>query len=298
MNTIASSAGTRAAVPRPRRRKSSEPVDRFTPSGEIPSLSASERAQLGKPSHSRVRPTAGEWKNVRRFLVEKSQKRDPALSAEMTAYTPGETLQLMRKWPIRRWQTRMKTFEIPRDADLVVLVPCAATKPWDTASRGIYKSYNDLRQEMARGKLPRAYFVTVSEPLGIVPEAHWGDFPTYDDPGLFRNDSARAGRTTTREWLDRFGQNYVLPFDEKAYRQSIDRLSDVIADFARHNARPGRTFLSFVDDANGTSTHTDMLTRANEKFHFLPRENMYPKRTRPREAPYSLLKEKIREHAT
>lgn len=296
MNRIATVTHSTPTARR-RERAAAEPVDRFTrsePHEDVPQLSAAERAQLGKPSNSRWIPSLREWKNVRRYLVSKSQKRDPQLKASMTAYTPGETLELMRRYPIKRWHTDMRKFKLPKDVDTVVFVPCAATKPWDGATKGIYESYNRLRREMDEGKVPHAYFVTVSEPLGVVPEERWGDFPTYDDPGLFRNDSARAGRTTTKEWLEEFGKNFVLPFDEKAYDRSIDKLSDVIADFARNNAKPGRTFVSFVDDAEGLSTHTDMLTRANEKFHFLDAEDMHPKRSRPREAPYGLIKSTLK----
>jgi hypothetical protein len=211
----------------------------------------------------------------------------------MTAYTPGETLRLMKQPEIAAWHEKMRHYRIPADVKQVVFVPCAATKPWEGATSGIYKSYNKLRDEMRKGKFPSAYFVTVSEPLGVVPEREWGTFPRYDDPGLFRNDSARAGRTTTREWLERFGRNYVVPFDEKAYDQAIDGLSGVIADFARANAKPGRRFISFVDDAQGTSTHTDMLVHANEKYPFIDRADMHPKREAPRTEPYGLLRKTL-----
>lgn len=257
---------------------------------QLSRLSAEERAQLGTPSNSRWHPSAKEWKEVRSFLFHKSVKRDPTLKPEMTAYTPGETLELMKQPAIRKWHEQMRHYKIPKDVMRVIFVPCAATKPWDTAHTGIYGSYNRLREEMAKGKIPSAYFVTVSEPLGVVPQDEWGRFPTYDDPGLFRNDSARAGRTTTKEWLSEFGKNFVTPFDENAYDRSIDGLSDVIADFARANAKPGREFISFVDDADGIGTHTDMLHRADAKFDFMEAEDMHPKRSAPREEPYGLIK--------
>lgn len=285
------------AAARAGKQQADETFDRYRDEvslgGTVPCLSEAEMRQLGQPSNSREIPTPGEWKNVRRFLVEKSLKRNPELDPTMTAYTPGETLDLMEKPAVREWHQKMRDFKLPDDADLVVFVPCAATKPWEGATRGIYKSYNQLRDEMGKGEFPRAYFVTVSEPLGLVPEEHWSDFPSYDNPGLFRNDSARAGRTTTREWLETFGKNYVIPFDDQAYDQAIDGLAGVIADFAANNQKEGRVFLSFVDDPNGLSTHTDMLQRAG----FMPPENMYPKRSKPREAPYQLLRETIQERS-
>lgn len=263
------------------------------PKPRLPRLSKAEQEQLGEPSNSRWIPDAEEWKGVRSFLLAKSQKREPNLRPEMTAYTPGETRDLMRQPEISAWHKQVVKTKIPDDVDLVVFVPCAATKPWENATKGIYKSYNRLREE---GEFPRAYFVTISEPLGVVPESRWADFPLYDNPGLFRNDSARAGRTTTKEWLQEFGKNFVVPFDEAAYDECIDGLSDVIADFARNNQKPGREFVSFVNDSSGVSTHTDMLRRANEKFEFLPEENMYLKRAAPREEPYEYVREKLREH--
>lgn len=260
---------------------------------ELRGLSEGERAQLGTPSNSRVHPSAREWVEVRRFLLEKSQRRDPELRPEMTAYTPGETVALLRRSEIRAWHEQMRRYKLPDDVKTVVFVPCAATKPWDGATSGIYKSYNQLRDEVRKGRFPHAFFVTISEPLGIVPEDHWGKFPRYDDPGLFRNDSARAGRTTTREWLQHFGKNFVTPFDEKSYQKAIDGLSGVIADFARNNARAGRRFISFVDDAEGVGTHTDMLVHAQEKFAFIHPEDMHPKREAPRAEPYDLIKKTL-----
>lgn len=258
-------------------------------------LSPAERKQLGEPSNSRVIPSAREWTDVRQFLFEKSAKRDPELVPEMTAYTPGETLKLMDEPSISEWHEKMKTYRLPDHVTRVIFVPCAATKPWDTATTGIYKSYNQLRDQMAKGTIPSAFFVTISEPLGVVPEDQWGSFPRYDNPGLFRNDSARAGRTTTREWKETFGKNFVTPFDETSYEQAIDRLSGVIADFARNNAKPGREFISFVDDAGGISTHTDMLRHADQKFHFIEPEAMHKKRSAPREEPYDLIKQTLME---
>lgn len=263
----------------------------------IPQLSANEREQLGQPSNSRWHPDPEEWVEVRDYLLEKSQKRDPSLTPDMTAYTPGETLELLQHPTVAGWHENIKTFTIPADVDTVVFVPCAATKPWDTATRGIYKSYNQLRDEMREGKIPSAYFVTISEPLGVVPEDMWGDFPTYDNPGLFKNDSARAGRTTTKQWLERFGKNFVTPFDDEAYDQCIDTLSGVIAEFVKHNDRPGRQWLSFVDDRSGKSTHTDMLERADQQHDFLTPETMFPKRAKPRQAPYPLIRETLLEHS-
>jgi hypothetical protein len=282
----------------PTRRKRAESieveVDGPRDTVKLSRLSEAERGQLGKPSNSRVHPSAKEWVSVRDFLWQKSVKRDPELKPEMTAYTPGENLKLMDQPAIRRWHAQMKHYRLPEGVMRVIFVPCAATKPWDSASSGIYASYNRLREEMAKGSIPSAFFVTVSEPLGIVPEDKWGSFPRYDDPGLFRNDSARAGRTTTREWLDTFGKNFVTPFDEEAYDKSIDRLSDVIAEFALNNARPGLKFMSFVDDADGVGTHTDMLLRANQKAQFLAPEDRHKKRSAPRVEPYGLIKKVLR----
>lgn len=264
-------------------------VSSFT--NKIPQLSANEKSQLGQPSNTRWIPDPEEWVDVRDYLLEKSQKRDPDLTPEMTAYTPGETQELLKHPVVSDWHKTMATFTIPSDVDTVVFVPCAATKPWSSATRGIYKSYNKIREEMRAGEIPSAYFVTISEPLGVVPEERWDDFPTYDNPGLFKNDSARAGRTTTKQWKKNFGKNFVIPFDEEAYDDCIETLGAVIADFAKHNAKPGRRFLSFVDDRSGKSTHTDMLERAQQHHSFLQPEDMHQKRGKAREAPYILMKD-------
>ena len=228
-------------------------------------LSQAERSQLGlrrvhrdgTPSSFRCPPTAL-WPAVRAYLVARSRRANPGLDPALTAYTPGETLGLLRHPSVRAWHETMRHFRVPPGFDTIVLVPCAKTKPWEGPAirrSRLYADYNRLRTEF-----PKAYFVTLSEPLGIVPMERWRDFPQYDNPGLFRDDSQRSGMTT-REWLaSPWGEKFVLPFDEGARERSIDILAGVVAEFLA--AHRGRRILSFVDSPDTVTTHAEMLTAA------------------------------------
>lgn len=128
----------------------------------------------------------------------------------------------------------------------------------------------------------------MSEPLGVVPENFWGSFPQYDNPGLFSEDTMRSG-IMTAEWpLLGFREKRILPFDPNAYRLAIHELGNVIGKFIRANSK--KNFISFVEDFDGKSTHSDMLDSADD---FLGREIDLSRRFTKREAPRTSPKEHI-----
>jgi hypothetical protein len=228
-------------------------------------LSDVERRQLdsvrlrldGTPSAHQW-PSAVLWSQIRSYLVERSLKANPALDTDLTAYTPGETLRLLEHPVVQSWHRRAVA-KLDNGYSRVVFVPCAKTKPWAGPSVNrsrLYSAYNVLRPE-----LPDTCFVTISEPLGVVPMGSWTDFPQYDNPGLFADDTQRSGMTT-KEWLaSPFGKCYGIPFDESAANAAIRRLGAVVAEFMKNNR--GVEFVSVVDNRDGThGTHANMLTIA------------------------------------
>jgi hypothetical protein len=183
----------------------------------------------------------------------------------MTAYTPGETLKLLDHPKVKNWFKRMETFKIPDEYGLVVLVGCAATKPWgfSCVKGDFYPYYNQIRQDVKSGKIKPIYFVTISEPLGVVPEDLWGDnptdyFPQYDNPGLFKDTPQQAGMMT-KDWeKSPIGSKREMPFDDTAFIESINRLGEVIGTFIKNNS--DHEFVSFVEHPSRTrSTHSMML---------------------------------------
>jgi predicted RNA-binding protein len=230
-------------------------------------LSDVERSQLGNSkqlSKGKISnykyPTEQEWETLRDVLVQRSQKSNPTLDPELTAYTPGETLKLFEHPKIKKWHNSIANFKVPDNYGTIIFVPCAKTKPWACATRGIYKSYNEIVNMVKSGEIDPVYFVTISEPLGIVPQDKWSDFPQYDNPGLFKDDAQRSG-LFTRDW-EKYGFNrkLIVPFDGGAYNTAIKRLSDIISKFMTKNK--DKRFLAFVDDFQGLGTHSDMLNHA------------------------------------
>ena len=244
-------------------------------------LSMTEKSQLGSDGY----PDRQTWCQIRLFLEERSLVSNPLLSKDMTAYTPAETLKLMEKQPIKEWLDNVKDLKIPDAAEVVIFVPCAKTKPWKDAPRGIYKSYNKIINENS----DNVYFVTISEPLGVVPQNNWNDFPQYDNPGLFKDVVQRSGGLFTKDWQEHFGQRYKLPWDQVAYDKAIDILADKIKIFVTNNQKPGRKFISFVGDEKTIGTHQDMINRSG----VIPKENQFLKRAEAREEPYEYIKENL-----
>lgn len=244
-------------------------------------LARNEQMQLGTDNM----PDNETWTQLRDFLVERSLVSNPLLTADLTAYTPSETLLLCQKPIIKNWLDTIADFKIPTDAKYVVFVPCAKTKPWKDAKRGIYKSYNKIINENKHS----VYFVTISEPLAIVPQDLWANFPQYDNPGLFKDVVQRSGGLFTRDWIEHFGKRYKMPWDENAYNQCIDIFSNVIKKFILNNQKDGRVFLSFVNEAKSLSTHEDMLKRTG----LIDPLFMFLKRNKAREDPSLIIEEKL-----
>lgn len=212
---------------------------------------------------------------------------NPLLKEEMTAYTPSETLKLMETPSIKKWLNNIENLKIPDEAEFVMFVPCAKTKPWKNASRGIYKSYNKIIEENSN----KIYFVTISEPLGIVPQNNWKDFPQYDNTGLFKDVVQRSGGLFTRDWKEHFGERYKLPWSQNDYDKAIDILSDKIKLFVELNQKENRKFISFVGDSKILGTHQDMINRTG----VIPKENQFFKRAEARQEPYEYIKKVLLE---
>jgi hypothetical protein len=237
-------------------------------------LNLQEVAQLNTSDY----PTTEEWCQLRDFLVERSLVSNPLLNPENTAYTPAETLLLMKQDVIRDWLDNIDSLRVPESAKIIAFVPCAKTKPWKNATRGLYKSYNKIIKE----NTDDIYFVTISEPLGIVPQNNWEDFPQYDNPGLFKDVVQRSGGLFTKDWKEHFGKRMKMPWDQKSYDEAINILSEKISLFISNNKTKDRQFISFVGDDKTFGTHADMIKRSGaikESCQFL-------KRGAPREEPY------------
>jgi hypothetical protein len=241
-------------------------------------LSATEVEQLSQPGYVPYEL----WPTFRRFLVDRSLASNSQLDVNLTAYTPGETIHLLNHPEIQKWHSDMINYNVPDEFDKVIFVPCAKTKPWENACRGLYKDYNKLKNEHTN-----IFFVTISEPLGIVPQTMWGSFPQYDNPGLFTDTVQRSGGLFTRDFKRLFNSDKQMkvPFDPSAYKKSISILGGIIKKFIDNN--PDKEYMSFVADQKGVSTHSDMLATAGFKG------NQLMKREKPRQGPYSYIKSHI-----
>ena len=285
--------------------------------------------KTGRPSNKLVLPPVQLVRFIRYFFnkrkgiynstreaVRKSQGVQlPELTFDMFAPTPAMTAALIKNEKVSNWHSDMSNFEIPDGYDTIAFVPCAATKPWcdiqSPTMRGnvTYKSYNKMRKVTDDGgvskKYGRVYYVTISEPLGVVPQDFWHDFPPYDNTGLFSvNPVDQIGRME-KKVADKLpvedggiGQTFALPFDVAAYKESINALGNVIASFVETNKKqnPDLNFVSFVSDlGRDKGSHEIMLDKASEirgESVVSPNEN-FKKRRNSKEAPAEIMEEKL-----
>jgi hypothetical protein len=235
-------------------------------------LSDIERSQLGTPKGGKSGKnymSVDDWVVIRDYHLRKAIERNPETNPELCAYTPGETLKLLNHPIIKNWFSMVQKFKIPEGKEKVIFVSCAASKRWgDNTESQDYKCYNILRKGNEK-----VYWVTISEPLGIVPEDHWDDFPLYDNPGLFTS----LGQVPTKFWLNQMGKQTGLayPFDPNAFNKCIKILGDVIKNFYEFNKKinPNLRFISAVETPSEKSTHSRMLDSSG----ILQQEQRYSK---------------------
>lgn len=221
-------------------------------------LSDIERSQLGNPRGGKSAKnymSVDDWVVIRDYHVRKRISINPETDPNLCAYTPGETLKLLHHPIIKKWFSMVEQFKIPEGKEKAIFVSCAASKRWgeNTKSQD-YKCYNILRKDNNK-----IYWVTISEPLGIVPEDYWDNFPFYDNPGLFTSQ----GQVPTKFWLNEMGKAASLsyPFDQNAFNGCIKILGDVIKKFYEFNKQinPNLEFISAVETPSEKSTHSAML---------------------------------------
>jgi hypothetical protein len=256
-------------------------------------LSDVERAQLGTPrggTSARNYTSADDWIIVRDYLLRSALKRNPGTDPEFCAYTPGETLTLIHNPIVQNWFKKVENFVIPSDKEKVVFVSCAANKRWGKTTRAKeYKCYNMLRNEN-----DKIYWVTISEPLGIIPEDYWDTFPLYDNPGLFK-ELGKAG-IETRIWKSLFGKDssFYYPCDEGIKKECINILGNVIKKFYDFNKQinPNLEFISAVESASEKSTHSQMLDVSG----ILDKEKRFFKKQDKKENPNNRTNDSIEKH--
>ena len=255
-------------------------------------LSEFERSQLGQPATPTKHYISEEdWPVLREDIVNRRTGLFPEefpLNSDLTAYTPGETLGLLGHPVVKDWHDKMLKYKIPEKYKTIILVPCAVTKPWGAEHcrrSTYYKAYHAVKKDVEEGLIPGPlFFVTLSEPLGVVPEDMWDDFPAYDNPGLFKDTPQRSGLTKVKWNASQFERPHEMPFDSEAKDAALNELSDIIAGFILNNKAEGRRFISFVDyrPGTGTSTHSTMLDKAQENLGevFVNEEDRWPKSER------------------
>jgi hypothetical protein len=265
-------------------------------------LSPHELNQLGTSVKGQKSPTQyvpkEDWPRLRKLLVKRSMEANKLLTdPTLTAYTPGETWHLLHHPTVVEWHNSVINHVIPDTYDTVIFVPCAKTKPWGISTCGRskpYKDYNKLRQEYGN-----TYFVTISEPLAIVPQDMWEEFPQYDNPGLFLDSGSRCD-LQTQEWIKLFPEynldKYMLiPFDQSMYDKSVAKLGSVINQFVTniYKRKPDLKMLSFVKDHGKERSHSDMLTHIDTNIQALITK--HTKTGEKRSRPYPWIKSKLDE---
>lgn len=116
----------------------------------------------------------------------------PSDQDEIELLSPRETLAALRdqEGDISSWLRYVKQqYTPPEEKDVLLLYPCAATKPMPD-SRTYASLWNTL-DRYAHEDRRRIHIVTVSEPMALIPleyQSQDGSNPTwlYDTPGLFR----------------------------------------------------------------------------------------------------------------
>lgn len=278
-------------------------------------LSELEREQLGtpKPGSKYDYISQENYDTLRESFINKKQNTTSykttdefgPLDPELTAYTPGETLDLLKHPKVVEWFDMISSYDIPEEYEHIIMVPCSASKPWGKAncpgSAKYYKAYHRIKEQLnEQGK--KAFWVTISEPLGIVPETHWDSFPAYDNPGLFKDVSQQMNGMARQDYIDRGWPVSNPPSDKGARSESIDILGGVISKFIGRNRRGGRRWISFIDGTKGKlTTHREMVDVAKgylEGWEETRFKKTYPIGRPSQDGTYNHISEKLKNEIT
>lgn len=178
-------------------------------------------------------------------------------------YSPTQVLSgLEHNQEVRSWLTFVSNHYIPPKADVLLIYPCSAEKPYYKS-----RSYRQLYATLGRlgTKRKQVHVATISEPFGLVPEEFYQqkaggrdwEHSWYDCPGLF-------------EW---FCNKYDFEYSHKDLDRAIEILADYVGKFLKKVERKKsyRTILGVVRTYSSSleqkedHTHRRILELASEK---------------------------------
>ncbi len=149
-------------------------------------------------------------------------KSPVARSNELTA-TCGES---QRRSEIVRFATRVQERYIPPDADILLLLPCSAKKPYST-SNSHWKFINAL----GKGR-KYVHELIITSPLGIVPRELELTYPAahYDTvvTGHWDADEREWVTSCLEAYLAKHRYQYVVAHVEDAYRQICESVASAL----------------------------------------------------------------------
>lgn len=141
----------------------------------------------------------------------------PTAQDNIELTTPAGTLDVLRdpESDIRAWLSYVKhQYTPPGGTDVLLLYPCAASKPMCDSNS--YQALSQTLSRYSRAEQERIHVVTVSEPMGLIPfELQDGETWLYDCPGLF-------------QW---WCQENDTEWNEPAQQQCLQILSEHISGF-------------------------------------------------------------------
>ncbi len=113
-------------------------------------------------------------------LINKSLYRNKQTDIDLCFYNPTQTLiALKNNIKIKKWHHYILFEYIPVKTEILLLFPCAASKPW---TEGVTKSrnYQILYKLLSELKIREDISLhTISEPLGIIGESDYINMPAY-----------------------------------------------------------------------------------------------------------------------
>ena len=144
-----------------------------------------------------------------------------------TRYISAESLH---RPEVVRWRSRVRERYLPPDAELAVLLPCSAAKPYSTS-----KSHRRFIGAIRRGGgcRCRVHEVVMTSPLGIVPRELEGLYPAccYDVPvtGHWSGEEIEVLEEMLAWYLEVF-PGEVVCYAQDAYAEVAERLGvEVVA---------------------------------------------------------------------
>lgn len=167
------------------------------------------------------------------LTIEKAKILNPDLDPALFLPSPKDVLNAIEKGVVNEWLEFIAGEHVAPKKKLLLLVPCAAKKPYEPPRNGLYRRILELKT-----RFKDLYLCAVSEPLALEPREYWnfkwkGTNLIYDAPFF--------------PWIEKYGYEW----DKEVARDVWEKLAEVAKKWFDRNENKFEAVVAFACPDSG-----------------------------------------------